>query len=88
MEERMPEYLHLPIQILWFDTGEVAVIVVFYLMAMMFGGLMWIVLLIGPFTLIRYKRSKERGFFQHLIYQFGYAKIKGYPLPTANHFYE
>jgi len=88
MEEKMPEYLHLPLQILWFDTPEIVVIVMFYLLTMIFGGLTWLLLLVGPYFLIRFKRSKERGYFQHLLYQFGYAQIKGYPLPTANKFYE
>ncbi len=88
MEERMTKYLHLPLQILWFDSGEITVIVVCYLIAMIFGGLTWLVLLIGPLVLIRYKRRKGRGFFQHLLYQLGYAELIGYPLPTAKRFYE
>jgi len=88
MEERMPEYLHMPTQILWFDSSEFSMIIVLYLMAMVFGGLTWIALFIGPCIIIPYKRKKERGYFQHLLYKTGFASLKGYPLPTANVFHE
>jgi hypothetical protein len=45
---RVPQYLHLPLQILWFDTEEVSVIIVSYLIGLLFGGLAWLLLVLLP----------------------------------------
>lgn len=87
-QQRVPQYLHLPIQVLWFDANEIALIVMFYLAAMMFGGVFWIALFFGPAVLIPIKRRQARGFFSHLMLAFGFKKLKGYPLPTSNWFAE
>jgi hypothetical protein len=87
-EERMSQYLHQPLQILWFDTSEVAMLVLLYIFALVVGGLAWIGLLIIPFFLIPYKRTLQRGFFQHVLYAYGWRDIKGYPAPTAYQFFE
>ncbi|WP_339145180.1 hypothetical protein [Pseudoalteromonas galatheae] len=88
MKERMPRYIHKPLQILWFDVNEVVILVIFYLAAMTFGGLMWLTLIIGPALIIPYKRKQPRGFFQHAMYLLGYAKLWGYPLPVSKKFKE
>jgi hypothetical protein len=88
MEERMPVYMHLPLQVLWFDTSEVTVIIVFYLAAMIFGGVMWYLLIIGPYALISFTRSQARGYIKHLMYVFGWTNIVGYPNPSAMRFCE
>lgn len=85
---RMPRYLHKPLQILWFDINEVICIVVFYIAAMSFGGLMWLLLIIGPAIFIPYKRKQPRGYFQHVLYQAGYAELAGYPIPMSDKFHE
>ncbi|MFO1259326.1 MAG: hypothetical protein U1E78_13085 [Gammaproteobacteria bacterium] len=87
-EERMAKYLHLPLQILWFDSNEVALIFILYIMALCFGGLMWVALVVLPFPLIRQKRQMSRGYFQHTIYQLGWMDLKGYPVSSARTFYE
>lgn len=87
-EVRLPQYLHLPRQLLWFDVVEVGMIVIFYLLGMVFGGFLYILMFMGPFILIPYKRGKPRGFFSHALYDFGLVEIKGYPPPTAITFHE
>lgn len=88
MKARMPKYLHKPLQILWFDVHEVTALVGFYVAAMTFGGLMWLILIVGPALFIPYKRKQPRGYFQHLIYKAGFAELHGYPLPMADKFWE
>lgn len=87
-ETRMTEYLQAPLQILWFDSHEMAFLVVCYLFAMLFGGAMWIVSIVAPFIIIPYKRSKQRGFFGHLLFAIGHVKIYGYPDPSEKKFHE
>lgn len=87
-EQRLSQYLHKPLQILWFDSSEVAMLVLLYIFALIFGGFAWLALFVIPFLLIPYKRSLARGFFQHLIYSYGWRDIKGYPNPCAYQFFE
>ena len=88
MEERMPIYLHMPLQILWFDLSEMGAIVVFYIGALIFGGLMWFVLILGPTVLISITRAQPRGYMKHLMYLSGWTNLAGYPIPSAKHFRE
>ena len=85
---RLPQYMHLPMQFLWFDTEEMMVIVFFYVFALVFGGYVWIGVIVGPYLYMQVKRKKPRGFLRHLIYSLGFTKLKGYPPPQAFKFYE
>lgn len=88
MQERMPQYLHLPIQILWFDTNEIFIILIGYLTGLVFGGWAWLALVILPSIYIPYKRKQDRGFLPHQFYKSGFIELKGYPPPTAEKFHE
>jgi hypothetical protein len=81
-EEKMTKYLHLPLQVLWFDTNEIALIFILYIMALCFGGLMWAALFILPAPIIKQKRKLHRG------HQMGWMNFKGYPNSSARIFYE
>jgi hypothetical protein len=85
---RVPQYLHLPLQILWFDTEEISVIVIFYLMAIIFGGFAWLFVVLGPCCYINIKNKQPRGYLLHTLYRLGFAQLKGYPGPQAKEFYE
>lgn len=75
-------------QVLWFDTTEVAILIMSYMLATTLGGLGWAFLfVVGPFF-ISVKRSKPRGWINHYVYANGFMDIKAYPLPTQNRFYE
>ena len=88
MDERMPEYLHLPLQVLWFDTPEITMIAMLYIMAALFGGIAWFFLFVGPILVIPYKRAQPRGYFSHLLYVFGWSRLAGYPPYTLTRFAE
>ena len=88
MEERMPEYLHLPLQVLWFDTPELTLIAMLYIVAAILGGITWLLLIVGPILMIPYKRSQPRGVFSHLLYVCGWQRYSGYPLAAQTTFSE
>jgi hypothetical protein len=81
------KYIHQPIQILWFDQNEIFIFIAAYMFGMMGGGVFWCSLLVTPFF-IKYKRKQNRGYFNQLIYFYGFRKMKGYPDPSEKRFYE
>jgi len=85
---RVPQYMHLPLQFLWFDTEELSVIVCCYIFGVVFGGYAWGFVVLGPFAYIQVKRRKPRGFLMHQLYRSGFATLKGYPGPQAFRFHE
>lgn len=88
MKTRVPQYLHKPPQILWFDAQEILIIAAVYIGAVTFKGYSWVLLVFLAWNAIRIKRKKPRGFILHLFYRAGLFKLKHYPLPTARRFYE
>lgn len=82
----IPQNLHKPLQILWFDTYELGLMGALYIGAMLFGGLMWVLLVVGPFFLIPEKRQARRGALVHLFYSFGIYGLEGYPSASARLF--
>ncbi len=85
---KVPQYLHLPVQVLWFDMEEVMVITLLYVVAVIFGGWTWLALFVGPFYYMQVKRRKPRGFLRHFLYQVGIYQLDGYPPPYSRRFYE
>src|SRR3546814_21028672 len=61
VDERLPQFLHRPVQILWFDSQEFIVVMSVIFVAVIVGGIIgW--LLIGALLLfIPWKRTKPRG---------------------------
>lgn len=85
---RVPKFMHLPLQILWFDTEEISIIMIGYTIGLVFGGLAWIALVLGPVFYIPIKRKQPRGFMKHMLFRIGLAHLKGYPGPEAKVFSE
>lgn len=86
---RLPQYLHLPFYFLWFDVIEWVIIVLSYILGVgLLSGVYYILIFLIPFLSIRYKRSKSRGYFNHLRYKFGFSNLEGYPLPDSLTFNE
>jgi len=86
LEYRVPEYLHRPIQVLWFEQDELLSIVMGYVVGFMAGG-WWYLSVIGvPYAYIKIRRMRERGFLIHLQYALGLLTFKGYP-GAFQHYY-
>jgi len=79
MKRRFPQYLSSPFQVLWFETDELGIIFLFFTVALIYGGVSWIMLLAGPWMYSKLKKKYPRGFLRHLLYFMGLVSMKGYP---------
>lgn len=86
---RAPRYLHLPRQILWFDFEDIAICICCYVLWMVLSSWFVVPMCIGiPYAFMKVKASKPRGFLRHLLYQYGFYGLKGYPPPMTVRFEE
>lgn len=88
MFKRFPRYLSAPFQVLWFETDELAIILMCFVLAMLFGSLFWIGLFAGPYYYGKLKKSYPRGFLKHTLYFIGLSSLKGYPTYFEKEFSE
>ncbi|SHM45548.1 TraL protein [Sphingobium sp. YR657] len=87
MDERLPQFLHKPVQILWFDAQEFILVTSTIFVAVIVGQMIgWA--LIGALLFIPWKRTKPRGFIPHLAWRWGLISFRHYPGPTQTRFYE
>lgn len=85
---RTTKYLHMPVQVLWFDSNEVVLLIFGYLCGLLLGGIWWAILFVViPFLIIK-KRKANRGYFNQMLYSYGLRDITGYPDPSAVIFWE
>lgn len=78
-EKKFPQYLSSPYQILWFETDDLAIVMIFFLLALLFGHIFWLMVLVGPYIYTKIKKRYPRGFLRHILYFLGLIKMKGYP---------
>lgn len=77
---RFPQYLSSQLHILWWEIDEVAIILMLFVSAMMFGGApLWIALFTVPWLYCKAKKNSPKGYFKHLLYYAGLTKLDGYP---------
>ncbi|MFZ5571296.1 MAG: type IV conjugative transfer system protein TraL [Thermodesulfobacteriota bacterium] len=88
MAERFPQYLSAPVQVLWFETDELAMIVFFFLAASVLHGVLWILCFVGPLLYSRLKVKYPSGFLKHMLYFSGIKRLNQYPDAFANTFSE
>jgi len=80
MQVRIPRYLHLPLQILWFDMEEIGVIAGMYLLYLMIDSAKVLpLLIIVPWAFKTVKARMPRGYLKHLAYRLGFWNSKSYP---------
>jgi type IV conjugative transfer system protein TraL len=77
--KEIPQYLHQPIKILWFDLDEIVLFNILLMLAMIFGNIFWLLLFILPYIVSRAKKSKARGFLRHYLYKIGIIDFKMVP---------
>ena len=78
MDRKMPQYLSAPYQLLWFEPDDLGIMVVGYMLAMVFGGIFWLAMIIAPVAYGKVKKSYPKGFLRHLFYFAGWTELKGY----------
>ena len=88
MDERLPQYLHRPVQILWFASDEFLVVMSGLFVAVIVGGLLGWTLILALLLFIPWKRTKPRGFLPHLGWRWGLVRFRHYPGPTQTRFFE
>lgn len=86
---RVPRYLHLPMQVLWFDMEDIAVIIVSYVVWLLLDSFMLFpMVVLVPWLFKSAKADKPRGYLRHLLYAYGFQKLEGYPSPHTREFDE
>jgi len=85
---RFPQYLSSPIQVLWFETDELGIIMLCFLLAEILNGWFWLLLIIGPFIYSRSKLKYPRGFLKHMLYLSGIKGLHNYPSTFEKTFVE
>jgi len=75
-------------QVLWWETDEFVVVVIFFLLALMFGYVFYIFMIAAPYLYSKSKRKYPRGFFKHILYFLGILKLNGYPTYFEKEFFE
>jgi len=88
LDERLPQYLHRPVQILWFDSQEFIVVMSVIFVAVIVGGIIGWSLIGALLLFIPWKRTKPRGFIPHLAWRWGLTRFRHYPGPTQTRFFE
>ena len=75
-----PQYMSLPVEVLWWEMDQVAIAALSFTAAILQGGLvMWIGFFAVNYFYGRTKRNKPRGFMKHVIYMFGMSNLENYP---------
>lgn len=77
--KEFPQYLSKPYQILWFEPDDLGIGLVFFALAMVYGGVFWIPVFIVPWLYSKVKNNYPRGFCKHCLYFAGIIKLDGYP---------
>jgi type IV conjugative transfer system protein TraL len=78
-KKEIPQYLHQPIKILWLDLDEVVLINFLFMLAMIFGNIFWLLLVVLPYIVSKMKKNKPRGFLRHYLYKIGVVNFKNAP---------
>jgi hypothetical protein len=85
---KFPQYLSRPFQVLWFEVDELAIFLFTLTVALVYGGLAWLVFIAIQYLYTRTKRSKPRGFLKQLLYVGGFIRMKNYPEYFQQEFHE
>jgi type IV conjugative transfer system protein TraL len=90
MEERIPQYLHQPVQILWWDGQEFIALWIMLIFVVIMKPPLWVwgLFLVGAYYFSGWSADKPRGYLLHLAYKFGFVRMRGYPVPAAIKFAE
>jgi hypothetical protein len=79
VKKAFPQYLSAPFQILWYESDELALFMFSLVLALMYGSVFWLLLIVGPYAYSRIKRKRPRGFLCHLLYMAGLIRMRNYP---------
>lgn len=80
VEALVPQYLHRPFQLLFWESDELALIIIMFTLAYLGSSwFLWVLFVAVNYTYSRFKKSYPRGFLRHMLYSFGFIRLKAYP---------
>lgn len=74
--------------ILFLELDDLMFCISLFGVAMIFGGMFWIVFFFLSWAYLKMKKKSPRGFFKHLIYMSGLTTLWGYPTSFEKRFVE
>jgi len=76
---RIPQYLHRPYQVLFFEVDELVVVILTLFLGLCFGSIFWVLTIPVVFLLSYFKKKYPRGYIKHVFYMTGLVVFKGAP---------
>lgn len=83
---RIPQFLHRPYQVLFFEADELACLVLGFVFILFFGLWMTFLLVGLAFFLSWAKKRYPRGYLRHMLYKIGLVDLKNAPTYFENKF--
>jgi len=75
-------------QVLFMESDEASVFVLFFGLAFIFGGYLWLLSILVPWIYHHYKKQYPRGFLKHVLYYCGFQSLEKYPSYYEDEFFE
>ena len=88
MDQRLPQYLHLPVQILWFGADEFILVMSTIFVAVIVGGVIGWTLIGALLYFLVFEGTKTNKFIPHLAWRWELLRFRHYPGPTQTRFFE
>ena len=89
VEAIVPQYLHRPFQLLFWESDELALIIIMITLASIGSSkILWLLTIVLPMTYSRMKKSYPRGFLKHMLYSLGFIKFSHYPNAETQRYFE
>lgn len=87
---RIVRYIDDPVSFFFWDLDEVIVFSTFMVMGFLTDTLTYLIIIgiILSFGLSKLKQSRSEGFFMHILYWFGFYRLKGCPPSYIREFVE
>jgi hypothetical protein len=87
-DRKFPQYLSSPLQVLWLETDDLGIAIISFMLASIFKGWFWLLVIAGPLLYMRAKLKYPRGFLKHILYLSGMKDLEGYPTTFQKEFLE
>ena len=87
-KKKFPQYLSKPLQVLWFEADDLCIILIFFTLALVYGKIAWLLVVLVPWLYTKAKNKYPRGFLKHCFYFVGVLTPEKYPIFGENIFFE
>jgi hypothetical protein len=61
------------------ESDEFAMVMLFFVFALIFGYIFWILMFVVPWLYFKSKKKYPRGFLKHFLYKMGLINFQGAP---------